>query len=204
MTLVTASVALFVLLAILLLSLNVLSLWWWPIKAAATVVTLGSTALLYLAFVNIIGWPSQDTMPGRFSLLHTRIVEPDRMTGAPGHIYLWAEEVDDNQIVIGRPRAYEVPYEVEMATDVATAQNMLDEGTQVMGELAATTTEEGERQAGQEERREGQLQNEALERRAIASEGEGLERVGNPASLSFSEMAPVQLPDKGPVSVIEQ
>ena len=62
-------------------------------------------------------------MPARFSLLSTRIVEPDKLTGAPGHIYLWVEEVDDRQIVIGPPRAFEVPYVVEIATDVATAQS---------------------------------------------------------------------------------
>src|SRR5690606_21145647 len=79
---VTGSIALFVLLGVLLLSLNFLSLWHWPIKAAATVITIGSSVVLYYAFVNVIGWPSQDRMPDRFSLLHTRIVEPDRMTGA--------------------------------------------------------------------------------------------------------------------------
>lgn len=201
---VTGSVALFVLLSVLLLSLNFLSLWHWPIKAAATVITIGSSVVLYFAFINVIGWPSQDRMPDRFSLLHTRIVEPDRMTGAPGHIYLWAEEVDDRQIVIGQPRAFEVPYKVEMATEVASAQNMLDEGTEVLGEFAADSSKAPERQASLDQKGEGELHNQALATREVRGRGEGAEKIGDPALLTFSEMQAVPLPDKGAVTVIAQ
>ena len=40
----------------------------------------------------------------------------------------WVEEVDDRQIVISPPRAFQVPYKVEIATEVASAQQQIEGG----------------------------------------------------------------------------
>lgn len=196
---VVGTIAAYVLLAVLLLSLNIASLWRWWIKAAAIVLTALVFVGSYIAITGLIGWPSDSTMPSRFSLLATRIVEPDALHDAPGHIYLWIEEIDANQIVVSPPRAFEVAYKVELAADVADAQQKLEGGSPVMGEFAAEESQAGSRQAspnqsGDEANTAGGQQ----QGQATGAAGVVIDTIPQP-SLSFSDMPPVGLPDKGPV-----
>lgn len=201
---IAGAVALFLVLVILLLSLNLASLWKWWIKAGAIVIAIGGIAVLYFVLTGVIGWASSDTMPSRFSLLATRIVEPDKMTGAPGHIYLWVEEVDDRQIVISPPRAFEVPYRVEIATDVATAQSKLEGGGKVLGEFAATGTEEANAEQTAQEAGSGDVDVGQTREGESSGGGKGAETIGDEGALSFSDMPPVDLPDKAAIQQIEQ
>lgn len=198
---IAGAAALFLVLAILLLSLNLASLWKWWIKAGAIVVTLAGIVVLYFVMTGVIGWASTGPMPARFSLLSTRIVEPDKLTGAPGHIYLWVEEVDDRQIIIGPPRAFEVPYKVEIATDVATAQAKLEGGGKVLGEFAATGSEEANALQTAQEQGSGQVDIGPTAEGQSNGSGEGAESIGDTGALSFSDMPPVDLPDKAVIQV---
>lgn len=200
---IAGAVALFLVLAILLLSLNLASLWKWWIKAGAIVVTLAGLVVLYLVVTGVVGWASSGAMPERFSLLSTRIVEPDKMTGAPGHIYLWVEEVDDRQIVISPPRAFEVPYKVEIATDVATAQAKIEGGGKVLGEFAATGSEEANALQTAQEQGSGEVDIGPTAEGQSNGSGEGAESIGDTGALTFSDMPPVDLPDKGVVQQIQ-
>ncbi len=200
---ITGSIALFLLLALLLVSLNIFSLWRWWVKAATIVLTLGSVLVLYFAMTGLIGWASPDRMPARFSLLATRIVEPDKLRNLPGRIYLWVEEVDDRQVVISPPRAFEVPYEVETASDVATAQQQIDGGGKVLGQFEATSAEEAARDMNPLEKAD-----ELVSLEGGGSDhggqggGEGFGSIGDPSSLTFSEMPPVPLPDKETIPIV--
>ena len=194
---IVGAVALFLVLALLLLSLNLTSLWKWWIKAAAIVVTLGAVIVLYFTMTGLIGWASPGDMPKRFGLLATRIVEPDKLANLPGAIYLWIEEVDDRQIVIAPPRAFQVPYKVEIATEVASAQQQLEGGGKVLGQF--TPTGIGKTEAGQAAQKEGEGTTDAdggANLKASGAGGEGADKIGDPGALSFSEMPPVDLPDK--------
>ncbi|MDC9822305.1 hypothetical protein PRN20_01060 [Devosia sp. ZB163] len=198
---ISAAVALFLLLALLLVSLNLFSLWKWWVKAAAIVVTLGSVVVLYFAMTNVVGWATTDQLPARFSLLHTRIVEPDKLRGLAGRIYLWVEQVDDKQVVISPPRAYEVPYEVETASEVATAQQQIEGGGKVLGQFAATGSEAPTKDINPTEKGEVVVHAEGAGRREGGPSGEGIETVGDPGALTFSEMPPVELPNKAVIQV---
>jgi len=200
---IAGAIALFLVLVILLLSLNLTSLWKWWIKAGAIVIAIFGIVVLYFVFTGVIGWASTGAMPARFSLLATRIVEPDKMTGAAGHIYLWVEEVDDRQIVVGPPRAFEVPYKVEIATDVATAQAKLEGGGEVLGEFAATGAEEATAAQTAQEKGSGKVEIGQTEEGGSTGGGEGSETIGDNGALSFSDMPPVDLPDKGAVQQIQ-
>ena len=127
------TIAAYVLLASLLLSLNIASLWRWWIKGTAIVLTTLVFVVAYVSITGMIGWPSVDSLPRRFSLLSTRIVEPDKIRNLPGHVYLWVELIDEHQVVISAPRAFEVPYSVELAKKTDDAQKMLDTGQAVQG-----------------------------------------------------------------------
>jgi len=194
---IVGAVALFLILVLLLLSLNLTSLWKWWIKAAAIVVTLCAVVVLYFTMTGLIGWASPGEMPRRFGLLATRIVEPDKLANLPGAIYLWVEEVDDRQIVIAPPRAFEVPYKVEIATEVASAQQQLEGGGKVLGQF--TPTGRGQADAAQTAQKKGEGTVSAdgnANLQASGGGGEGADKIGDPGAFSFSEMPPVDLPDK--------
>ena len=191
-------------LILLLVSLNLVSLWRWWIKAAAILVTLGGLVILYFSMTGLIGWASTGAMPARFSLLSTRIVEPDKLRGTEGHIYLWVEEVDTHQVVIGPPRAFEVPYKVEIATDVATAQEQISGGGKVLGQFAATVQAQPDRSANVQSRDEGTPELAGgSEKRDAGTGGEGGESIGDTGALTFTEMPPVDLPDKASIVTLD-
>ena len=200
---VAGAIAVLLVLVILLLSLNLTSLWKWWIKAGAIVIAISGIVVLYFVVTGVMGWASTGAMPPRFSLLATRIVEPDKLTGAAGHIYLWVEEVDDRQIVVGPPRAFEVPYKVEIATDVATAQAKLEGGGEVLGEFAATGAEEATAAQTAQEKGSGKVEIGQTEEGGSTGGGEGSETIGDQGALNFSDMPPVDLPDKGAVQQIQ-
>jgi len=201
---IVGAVALFLVLALLLLSLNLTSLWRWWIKAGAIVVTLGAVIVLYFTMTGLIGWASPGDMPKRFSLLATRIVEPDKLGNLPGAIYLWIEEVDDRQIVISPPRAFQVPYKVEIATEVASAQQQIEAGGKVLGQFAATGNEQANAAQTAQQQGQGAISTDGEANRTASGGGEGGGNIGDPGALSFSQMPPVDLPDKAAVIQMTQ
>lgn len=179
---VLATVSAYIAIAILLLSLNIASRWRWWIKGAAIVVTGGFFAVSYFAIVGMLGWPTADRMPGRFTLLATEVVEPDRFIGTDGAIYLWLRELDENNVPVGPPRGYQIVYTEPLADAADAAQELLDEGERVEGQFGeAQETENGE-----------------------TGEGEGAvnQNRGNTGyeldfTLQFNNMPIVALPEKG-------
>ncbi|RYE10064.1 MAG: hypothetical protein EOP22_06185 [Hyphomicrobiales bacterium] len=128
------TVGVYGLVALLLVSLNIFSLWRWWIKAAAIVLTGVMFLSAYSVISGLIGWPSDARLPTRFSLLHTYVEEPNKLSGDPGHIYLWVQELDAQQVPIAAPRAYVMPFVVETMKGVTQSQEMLDRGEAVLGE----------------------------------------------------------------------
>ncbi|MGB3339357.1 MAG: hypothetical protein WBA73_19450 [Devosia sp.] len=196
---ITATVICYALLGVLLLSLNFTSLWRWWVKAAAIALTVVACIGSYFSISGLLGWPAGGAMPERFNLLATRIVEPGIVKGDIGHIYLWVEEIDQDQIIISPPRAYEVPFVVELAFEVEKAQEVLDTGGSIMGEFDA---EQAEAASGDNASR----QNENVDQLATGNDGgnatgEGTRFDGTSptASLTFSDMPPVPLPTKPPI-----
>lgn len=151
----------------------------------------------YVSITGMIGWPSVDSLPRRFSLLSTRIVEPDKIRNLPGHVYLWVELIDEHQVVISAPRALEVPYSVELAKRTDDAQKMLDTGQAVQGKISSNSQQTPDQQGtpkagtGPTGKSTGVGQHEGT-----AQLGSGVEKIGDAAALSFSDMPPVDLPNK--------
>jgi hypothetical protein len=84
----TGVIASYVVIAVLLLSLNLASRWHWGVKAAAIAVTTVFFGVAYAAITGLVGWPSEDRVPEHFQLHWATIVEPDKLNGLPGSIYL--------------------------------------------------------------------------------------------------------------------
>jgi hypothetical protein len=117
---------------VLLLSLNIASLWRWPVKASAIVVTSGLLVGTYMAIEAMIGWPATDRLPDRASFLASRIVEPDKFTGDPGVIFVWLQGIDAHNLPVGEPRAYKIAYQRAVARDVIEAQRLRGSGRDVL------------------------------------------------------------------------
>ena len=131
---ITGLVAAYILIALLLLSINLYSNWSWKVKACSIVVTTLLYVVTYLSFPPLLGWPTGAPLPERFRLIGADIVQPDKSTGAEGMIYLWLKDMDD---LSGRtqPRAYKLTYSAGLHEIVIAAKSKLNKGMQQLGEF---------------------------------------------------------------------
>jgi hypothetical protein len=185
--------AAYLVLGVLLLSLNLTSLWRWWIKAGAVVVTTGFFGVTYQTVNGMMGWPTTQRLPPRFSLVSTRIVEPDKKTDSGGAIYIWAEELDQNNVPASKPRSYQLSYTDALARKIAGVQQKRDQGIDVMGRL----DDEPERrdETSGKTIKMGQIQNNGEQNAATDT----VPFMDEAVSLNFEELPPVVLPDKGPL-----
>ncbi|MCC6793435.1 MAG: hypothetical protein IT336_17255 [Thermomicrobiales bacterium] len=191
--LVVVTVAAYVLVAVLLLSLHITSRWRWWIKGTAIVVTTRFFGWTYMAINSLLGWPTQGRLPERFSLLWTEVVKPDQIPGVAPAIYLWVDELDEFNIPVGLPRAYRTAYTVPAEETVEDAQERLDQGEEVMGSMKEATEEELE--LARKNKEMGQ-QNPDAEQSAAMDTVPFMEQ---DLQMTFQDLPPVVLPDKGPL-----
>ena len=130
---VIALAAGYVVLAVLLLSLNLRSAWRWPVKAAAIGVTAAFFAIVFVALQAMLGWPTEAQPPARFELHAALIQEPGRKGARPGAIFLWLSPRGPDGAVAGPPRAYALPYSRALHEATARAQAGLQDGRQIDG-----------------------------------------------------------------------
>ena len=123
----------YVVVAVLLLSLNLASRWRWGVKAAAIAVTSVFFGVSYVSIAGLIGWPSEARVPERFQLDWGTVVEPDKLNGSPGSIYLWVEALDENNVPAGTPRAFRVPYSRDLADRIGHAKERIEQGKDQAG-----------------------------------------------------------------------
>ncbi len=195
--LIATTVALYGVLALLLLSLNIASLWKWWVKAAAIVVTAGCVAVTYLTVTAMLGWPSDGRLPATFHVVATRVIDPDRAVGTAGRIYLWVEEVDANMLPVSAPRGYQLPFTRTLADRADAVQKRIAAGDEMLG--TATQVEDG-RDLRVEN---GQQGDEGVQ--TVANVGFGAAPTGSKEAASaksdgpnitFREMPAMRLPNK--------
>ncbi|MEE8276019.1 MAG: hypothetical protein V3R75_02560 [Alphaproteobacteria bacterium] len=141
----------YVLIAVLLLSMNLTSRWKWWIKAGTIVVTTGFFVQSFASIVGIVGWPSTSALPPAFKLHWGAIVEPNQFMGEKGVIYLWVEELDDNNVPMGVPRAFELPYSDDLAEKLDQATKNIQEGMEQAGAAEALQASGGREAADEED-----------------------------------------------------
>lgn len=202
------TIAVYGLLAVLLLSLNIFSLWRWWVKLGMIVVTCIVILASYFAISGLIGWPSPQGIPGRFSLVATRVVEPDKASGAAGHLYMWVEEVDEKNIPVSQPRAHEVAYTDAFADALRAAQTKLNNGQEVLGEMLEQKNEEAQprkdQQPGGDPGQPDQPNDDTQAQVAGGQQSPGMAGDGYlldvTDSLKLSDMPPPELPSKQPLN----
>ncbi len=128
-------VAAYVLLALMLLVLNLYTQWPWRIKAAMVVLVTLFYFVSYLSLPPLLGWPTGSPLPKRFNLVAIFVQEPDKQSGEPGEIFLWATDLTDGASS-AEPRAYRVEFSDELHTRVVAAGNKMRKGLPQIGEVS--------------------------------------------------------------------
>ena len=124
----------YLLLGLLLLSLNLYSRWAWPVKATAILLTTCFYVITYLSWTPLLGWPIAEPPPQIFKLLGAHVQQPNKLSGAPGAIYLWI--LDPGEGVNNQaPRSHKLPYTEALHEVVLTATKKLGKGLPQMGKL---------------------------------------------------------------------
>mgnify|MGYP001270660733 CR=1 FL=1 len=131
---VISLIASYVLVALLLLSLNLYSNWGWKVKTGAVVLVSIFYLVTYLSFPPILGWPTKDKIPNEFRLISGYVLEPNKKTGENGKVFLWLTDLSKNPKV-AKPRAFVLPYSDELNRKVASASDKLKKGKPQIGEI---------------------------------------------------------------------
>jgi len=117
---------------VLLSTLLLVVLIFLPVPRAAKIAAIVAASLVYVgvffATQRLLGWSAPVAMPDRFQVLWTRVIEPNPSRNNPGAVHLWVEALDDSNLPSGEPRAFRLPYTVELARKVSAAQQEIDEG----------------------------------------------------------------------------
>ena len=191
---VLAVSAAYVVIGVLLLTIGLTSRFAWWVKAAAIVVTSVFFVEVFFATKSLLGWPRSGQLPGRFQLLWVRVVEPDLRSTNSGAIYLWIEEVDENNVPDGVPRSYRLPYSRPLADRSAKARDEIMSGKpqQGLADDLAGTDNQHDAKADQERsgnRTESGITTVDLDQFRLLQQVQRLE---------FSPMPGPTLPPKGP------
>ncbi len=127
----------FLILAVLLLSLNLYTSFHWSVKAAAVVVVSAFYVFGYQSLMALLGWPTNQSLPEEFRLVGVQVYEPDKITLSEGAIYLWVASMSENagQSV---PRAYRIDYEENLHQKLVRAKVKDKDGVPQMGKLASS------------------------------------------------------------------
>jgi hypothetical protein len=113
---------------------------WWS-KALAIVVVTGFSVEAFEQTRDMLGWPATRQLPSRFQLLWTRVVEPSRAYNEAGAIYLWVEEIDENNVPSGVPRSYKIRYTEPLAEKAEKARSEIVAGKAQEGTASDLETE---------------------------------------------------------------
>jgi hypothetical protein len=100
----------------------------WIAKAGAVAAVSLLYVMTFFGTLGLLGWSVPTALPPRFKLIAARVVEPDQVRGRQGGVHLWVEELDARNLPSGVPRAYLLPYSVELAGKVAAANKEIKAG----------------------------------------------------------------------------
>jgi hypothetical protein len=130
---ISGLIAAYIVLAVLLLSINLYSKWSWQVKAITIIITSAFYIISYFSFPPLLGWPTKQALPSHFRLLSSEVHQPDKLAGTEGAVYLWLKEVEDITTYV-LPRAYVLPYSNLLHERIIHAQSKIDQGIPQLGE----------------------------------------------------------------------
>ena len=190
-TLLAISAA-YVVVCLLLLTLGLSSRFAWWVKATVIVVTSLFFVEVFFATKGLLGWPRAGQLPARFQLLWVRVVEPDLKNANPGAIYLWIEEVDENNVPDGVPRSFRLPYSRPLADRSAKARDEIISGKPQQGSAEEITGGDNKEDANSDK------PGSRVEPGTTVVDLEQFRLLQQAQRVQFSPMPGPTLPPKGP------
>lgn len=130
---ISGLIAAYILIAVLLLSVNLYSKWSWQVKGLMIIITSAFYIVSYFSFPPLLGWPTEQKLPSHFRLLASEVHQPDKLTGEEGYVYLWLIKIEDITASM-MPRVYVLPYSNLLHEHIITAQSKIDHGIPQLGE----------------------------------------------------------------------
>jgi hypothetical protein len=159
-TVLAISIA-YVVMGVVLLGMGLTSRFAWWLKAVAIIVTSVFFVEVFYATKGLLGWPGTERLPQHFQLLWARAVEPDAKVGDPGSIYLWVEEIDENNVPSGVPRSYRLPYSRPLAERASKARDQIMKGNPQQGSAEDLSESGAQQEIKVDAKRPGQQAQEA-------------------------------------------
>jgi hypothetical protein len=166
----------------------------WGIKAAAIVTTSVFFIVSFEQTRDLLGWASEAPLPAHFQLLWTRVIEPNRAYNEPGAIYLWVEELDENNVPSGAPRSHRIRYTEPLAQKVEKARSEIMAGKPQAGAASDMMATETTADAGSATANATPPSGEAS--RDSGSPIDPAFLANAPGSLDFAPLPPPMLPAK--------
>ena len=111
------------------------------IRGLATLFVAILVFTTYWGIGELRGLPSDAPPPERFRLHWARILEPNKLSGEKGSIFLWVEALDEDYYPSGLPRAYSLPYSLELAETVKAGLAAIADGEEIAGEISENAAE---------------------------------------------------------------
>jgi hypothetical protein len=148
---------------------------------------------VFFATKSLLGWPGVGRLPSKFQLLWVRVREPDPKSSHSGAIYLWVEDVDENNIPTGVPRAYELPYSRLLADRSLKARDEIMAGKPQAGSSAGLEDDEAARAEAPEQKPLG-----AQNPTEHGVSGLDIEQLQQAAHVQFGPLPVPKLPPKIP------
>ncbi len=127
--------------AALLLNLNLATPHPRWVKTGAIVVVTGLYAAAWHGTHSLLGWPTDEPLPGRFRLQAIVVDEPDRKSRHDGGVYFWVRRVNEDGVPLGEPRSYVQPWSRELAQTAQNAQEELAGGALLEGSFDGSGAE---------------------------------------------------------------
>ena len=183
----------YVVITVLLLSLNLASRWHWGVKAIAIAITTAFFGISYTSIAGLIGWPTEARVPEHFQLDWGTVVEPDKLKGSPGSIFLWVEALDQNNVPAGTPRAFRVPYTRDLPDRIVHAKERIEQGMDQAGTARDLDIPEGPPDEDQRLVGVPRRQNDP------GSPGDPTAFIQHMPAIEFEDMPPPTLPPKRPL-----
>jgi hypothetical protein len=88
--------------------------------------------ITFFSLQELLGSPTKQELPEKFKFLSASVVGPNDKTGDPGRIYIWLNVIIDNQLD-PKPKAYSLPYNLELHASVDAALEKLRSGKKQLG-----------------------------------------------------------------------
>ncbi len=131
---ITGIMAAYILVGLLLLSINLYSKWSWPVKAGAVIITSIFYVVTYFSLPALLGWPTTQYPPEQFRLVGAHVKQPNKDTGEEGSVYIWLTEIR-NMDSVREPRAYELEYSTELHEKIINVKAKMDKDIPQLGEF---------------------------------------------------------------------